>query len=153
MRSHVFAIDLLLRDTILIDAHCSKNSLRTWIYLCTTIADDTNNDLLPRILSPGIAVITRVHVFNVLNHTTHGPSEELIFLIVHGYDDEKLSMARLCEKSLAQCEAFFIKLGRIASGRRISHVRKLIAPWSLYMRYLIQKTRRNRTIQNKIAVD
>ena len=109
MRRHVPAVDLLLGDAILVHAERGQHGPGPGVDLSTPIADDAHDDFLPRVLAPRLAVSSRVHVLDILDHTHHGASKQLILLVVHGDDDEKLCMPRLGEELLAQGEALLVE--------------------------------------------
>jgi len=138
MRSHVLAVDLLLGDAILVNTECSQDGSRSRIDLSSSIADDAHHDLLPRVLAPRLAVGPRVHVLDVLDHTHHRTRKQLVLLVVHGDDDEKLSMPWLRKQLLAQGEALCIEMRRIACGGGVAHMSELVTLGRLCMRDLIE---------------
>src|SRR5205809_4377221 len=79
---NILAINLLLRNTILIDAHSSQNSSCSRVDLSTTIADHADHNLLPRFLSPRLTVRPSVHELNILDYAHHCTRKQFIFFIV-----------------------------------------------------------------------
>lgn len=76
-------VDNVLSDTILVDTHGGKDVEGLGVNLCTTIRDNTDDDLLPGIRSPGAGAIAGGEMANVLHDTVHCSGEKnLIFLLV-----------------------------------------------------------------------
>ncbi len=134
----VFAAHLLLSNTILVYTKTCQYSSRPRVDLRTPIADHTDDDLLPRFLTPGFTVRPGAHMLNVLEYTGHGSCEKKVVFVVHCNNDEEFSVSWLRKKPLPQRKTLVVEIFRIASCRRISHVGKLISFWRFGVRYLTQ---------------
>jgi hypothetical protein len=153
MGSHILAIDLLLSDTILVDTECGQDGSRSRIDLSSTVADDAHYDFLPRVLAPRLAVGPRVHVLDVLDDANHGARKQLVLLVVHGDDDEQLSVPRLGKQLLAQREALGIKFARIAGGGGVAHVGELVTLGRLCMGDLVEQPRWDGAVEHQVALE
>ena len=152
VRGDVLAVDLLLRDAVLVDTHPGQDGTGPRVDLRTTVADDAHDNLLPRILAPGLAVGARAHVLDVLEDAAHGAGEEDVVLVVHGHDDEQLGVPLLREEALAQGEALLEELGRIARGGGVAHVRELVSLRGVGVRDLPEELWRDGAVQHQIPV-
>lgn len=135
---HILTVHLLLRNSVLVHAQTSQHGPGTRVNLGAPVADDADDDLLPRLLAPRLAVCSRAHVLDVFEHANHGPGEEKLVFIVHSHCNKELSMPRLCKKFLTQGEALVVEIRRITCRRGIPHVREFIAARRLYVRHLVQ---------------
>jgi hypothetical protein len=144
----VLAVDLLLGDTLLVHTHTREKSPRTGVDLSATIANDTHNNLLPGVFAPRLALGTLAHVLDVLEHANHGPGKENLVLVVHCNDDEELRVSRLAEELLAKSEVALVEFGRVASRRRVAHVREFI---TLAVGQLVQKLGRDRAVEDQVS--
>jgi hypothetical protein len=149
----VFVVNLFLGDALLVDAHGRKKRARALVDLCAAVADDADDNLLPRVLAPRLAVGAGVHELDVLDDANHGARKQLVLLVVHGDDDEQLRRARLGEELLAQGEALGVELGRVAGGGRIAHVSELVALRGLRVRNLVQQPGRDGAVEHEVAVE
>ena len=150
---HVLVVDLLLCNAFLVNSHGSQNGLSTLVDLCAAVTDDADDNLLPGILSPSLAIGPRIHVLNVLDDANHCPCEELILLVVHCDYDEQLRVSWLCEKSLAKSEAFFVEAGRVTRSGCISHVCEFVALASGSVGDLVEQSGRHRTVQDEVTLE
>jgi len=126
MGCDILSVDLLLGDTLLVHTHTGQKSLGSGVDLGTTVTDDTDDDLLPRVFTPCLTVGAVTHVLDVLENTGHGSGKQNIVLVIHCHDNEQLGMAGLCEEPLSQCEVVVVEVIGIASRSGISHVCELI---------------------------
>jgi hypothetical protein len=149
----VFVVHLFLGDALLVDAHGRKKRTRALVDLCAAVADDADDNLLPRVLAPRLAVGAGVHELDVLDDANHGARKQLVFLVVHGDDNEQLRRARLGEELLAQGEALGVEFGRVAGGGRIAHVGELVALRGLRVRNLVQQPGRDGAVEHEVAVE
>ena len=150
---HVLAVDLLLCNAILVHSHTCQNSSRSRVDLGTSVADDAHNDLLPSIFSPCLAVLARAHVLDILEDTAHGTRKQDVILVVHGHHDEQFRVARLGEELLSEGEALLVKLARVTSGCRISHVGELVSLRRRSVRDHVQELGRDRAIEDEVAIE
>jgi hypothetical protein len=75
-------VDNVFGDTVLVDTHGSKDVKGLGVDLCTTVRDNTDDDLLPGIRAPGAGAVAGGEMANVLHDTVHCSCEEnLIFLL------------------------------------------------------------------------
>lgn len=153
VRGDILAIDLLLRNAVLVDAQAGKHGPRPGVDLGTSVADHAHDDLLPRLLAPRLAVGPRAHVFNVLEHTDQGPGEEELILVVHRDGDKELRVSRLGKEFLTQREALVVEIRGIARRSRVAHMRKLVACRWLRVRHLVQELRGDWAVEHKVAVE
>lgn len=107
---NILVVDLLFCNTLLVNAHTRQKSLGSRVNFSTAVADNTNNNLLPSLLAPGFTVGAIAHIFNVLEHTNHGPSKQDVIFVVHGNNDEEFSVAGFTEKLLSQCKVFIVEV-------------------------------------------
>lgn len=126
MGRDIFAVDLLFRNTVLVNTQTGKNRPGSRVDLGTTITDDTDNDLLPRVFAPCLAVRPRAHVLDVLEHADQRSGEEEVILVVHCDGNEEFRMSGFSEKSLTQGEAILEECRRVTRCGGISHVSELI---------------------------
>jgi hypothetical protein len=144
----VLVVDLLLGDALLIHAHTGQQRPGPRVDLGTAVADDAHDDLLPGVLAPRLALGALAHVLDVLEHTDHGARKQNLVLVVHGHDDEQLSVAGLAEELLAEGEVLVVEVVRIACRSRVSHVGELVA---LAVGQLVQQLRRDRAVQHQVS--
>lgn len=75
-------VDNVLGDTVLVDTHGGKDVEGLGVDLCTTVRDNTDDDLLPGIGAPCAGAVAGGEMANVLHDTVHCSCEEnLIFLL------------------------------------------------------------------------
>jgi hypothetical protein len=144
----VLAVDLLLRNALLVHAHTGQQRPCPGVDLGTTVADDAHDDLLPGVLAPRLALGPLAHVLDVLEHTDHGAREQNLVLVVHGHHDEELGVPWLAEELLPEGEVVFVELGRVACRSRVAHVGELIA---LAVGQLVQQLRGDRAVQHQVS--
>lgn len=153
MGRHVLAVDLLLGNPILVNTQPGQHCPSARVDLRTTVADHADNNLLPRVFAPSLAVGTGTHVLDILEHTDQSASEEEIVLVVHGDDDEELRVPGFREKLLAQGVALLEEIRRVAGRRRVPHMGKLVASRRFSVRDLAEQLRCDGTIKNQIAIE
>jgi hypothetical protein len=119
MSRHLFLINLILRNPILICSHSSNNTQGPTINLAPPIADNTNHNLLPPFLSPRLTLIPRTQMRNILDNAMHRATKEFFVLVVHRHDDKELGPARRIVEDLTEREAFLFKVVGIASRTRV----------------------------------
>jgi hypothetical protein len=150
---NIFVVDLFLCNTLLINAQGGQQSFGPLVYLCATVADDANDYLLPRILAPCLAVGPGVHELYVFYDANHGSRKELVLLVVHCDDYEKLGGPWLGEEPLTEGKTLSAELRRIAGGGRISHVGEFVSFGGLSVRHLIEQPGRDGTVENQVTVE
>jgi hypothetical protein len=143
-----FVVDMLLGDAFLVYTHTSQQSPGPGVDLGSTIADNTNDDLLPGVFTPCLTVWSVTHVLDVLENTSHGSGKQNLVLVVHCHDDEQLSVARLAEEPLSQRKVVIVEIVGIARSSGIAHVCKFV---SLSVGILLQQKWRNAAIKNEIT--
>ena len=145
-----FAVDRILGDTVLIDAYCCQCCQSSSINLCTSVGDNTHNDLSPTFFTPHFRPVPRTQVCNVLHDTMHCPCKQHFVLIVQRNNNEQFRSTRLFVKYLTKRESFFLEVCRITCCSRIPHMRELAI---LLVGKGSQKARRNRTIKNQVTLE
>lgn len=149
MGCDIVAVDLLFGNAFLVHTHTGQESFGSGVDLSATITDDTDNDLLPGFLSPCLASTRAVaHVLDVLEDTHHGAGKEDIVLIVHGDDNEQLSVSRLTKEPLSQGEIAIVEIVGVTCSCGISHVGKLI---SFAVVVVLQQHRWHGTIEHEVS--
>ena len=88
MSGYRFSVDGILGDSLLVNTHCSDGAQCTGVDFGASIGNDAYDDLLPSVLTPSFTPFSFAQVGDVLYNTVHGTSEEVLFFIVHGEDDE-----------------------------------------------------------------
>ena len=61
MRGDGLVVDNALRDTVLVSADSGHDRQRAGVDLRTAVANDTNDDLLPAVLSPCFGAVARTY--------------------------------------------------------------------------------------------
>lgn len=149
----ILAIDFVLCDSVLVDTKSAQNCARPRIDLETTIAHDTNDNLLPSIFAPSLAGVSAVHILNVLYYADHCAREQYFVFIVHRDHDEQFCMSRLGEKALSKRKSLLVEVGRIASSCSIAHMCEFVSFGRLGVRDLIEQSRWDRAIENEITIE
>ena len=67
--SHIFTVDILLCESLLIATKRSQDSSCARVDFGATIAYDTNNDLLPCVFSPSLARFATIHILDIFYDT------------------------------------------------------------------------------------
>ena len=125
MRGNRFAVDDVGSDAVLICAYGRNGAQGARVDLLAPVADDTNDDFLPTVLSPSLAAFAFTEISDVLHDAVHGTREQRVVLIVHRHDDEELRPAGRVVVYLAQCESVVLEIVRIARRSRIAHMCEL----------------------------
>ena len=125
MRGNRFAVDEVGWDAVLVGTNGRNSAQRARVDLLTPVADDTNDDFLPGVLSPGLAAIALTEMSDVLHNTVHGARELRVVLIVHRHDNEELRPAGRVVVHLAQRESVVLEVVRIARRSRVAHMCEL----------------------------
>jgi hypothetical protein len=150
---HGLAVDLLLSNPILINAHASKHGTSPRVDLGTTVTDNAHDNLLPRLLAPRFALLPVTHVLDILENATHRSRKENVIFVVHGHDNEEFCVSWFGEKALAQGEFVLIEFGGVAGCGRIAHMCELVSLRRLHVRYLVEQLGRNGAVQHEITVE
>ena len=87
--------------SILIGAHSSDDTQSPRVNLGSTVANDTNDDLLPALFTPCLTAVAFAQMRNILDDTVHGAAEEILFLVVHSHHNEQLCASRRVVMHLA----------------------------------------------------
>lgn len=82
------AVDFTLGDTFLVDTHGRQVLIDLLVTFLASIRNNTDDDLLPCSLAPGLGVGSRDEVANVSDNPVHSLCEEnfvfLLFVVVVG---------------------------------------------------------------------
>jgi len=124
MCGDVFASNRVFRNSFLIATHQRQNVKSPLINFVSSVADYTNDDLLPTFIAPGLALRSTAQMGNVLNHRVHRLDEQDFVFVVHGHDDEELSMPAI--EVWAQAVFGRHELVRIACRGGVSHLGHLV---------------------------
>lgn len=139
-----------LGDSVLVSTHCGNNAQCPRIDLLPSVGHNAHDHLLPPLFAPRLAAIAFAQMCDILHYTVHGPAEELLVLVVHGHDYEKLRPPGRVVVHLTKREAAVLKVVRVTCGSRVAHVRKLALV--LLCRHL-EQLGRHRRIKNEVAVE
>lgn len=96
---HLFSVDGLLGNTILVDTHCSQTVEDSRVNFGSTIGDDSDHDLLPALLTPHSRLVSRTQVGNVLHNSMHGSGKSHFVFVVHGNTDAQLCFSLVDSRS------------------------------------------------------
>ena len=150
MRGNRIAVDDVGRNAVLVCTNDRNSAQRTRVDLLTPVADDTNDDLFPAILSPELAVFTPTEISDVLHDAMHGACEQRVVLIVHRNDDEELRLPGRFAEHLAQRESVVLEVVRIARRSRIAHMCELAL---VFVYAAVEQFGRHRRVEHKVAVE
>jgi hypothetical protein len=150
MRGNCFAIDDVLRNAILVCANSRDSTQSARIDLLTSIANDTNDDLLPSVLPPSLAAIALTQISDILHDAMHRAREQRVVLIVHRHDDEQLRPAGRVIVYLAQCESVVFEVVRIARRGRITHMCELAL---VFVCAEVEQFGRDSRVEHKVAME
>ena len=139
-----------LGDTVLISTHSGNHAQSPGADLLTSIADDTNDNLLPTFLAPGLAPIAFAEVRDVLDYTMHRAAEKLIVFVVHRHDNEQLGSTRRVVVYLSQSEARVLEVVRVASSCGVAHMSEFTL---ISQGTHVQQLCWDRRIQDKVPVE
>ena len=150
MRGNRFAVDDVGRDAVLICADGRNGAQRARVDLLAPVADDTNDDFLPTVLSPSLAAFAFTEISDVLHDAMHGTREQRVVLIVHRHDDEELRPAGRVVVYLAQCESVVLEIVRIARRSRIAHMCELALVFECAE---VEQFGRHSRVEHKVTVE
>ena len=150
MRGNRFAVDEVGRDAVLVCTNDCNSAQRAQVDLLTPVADDTNDDFLPAILSPELAVFTTTEISDILHDTVHGACEQRVVLLVHRNDDEELRQPGWLAEHLAQRESVVLEVVRIARRSRIAHMCELAL---VFVYAAVEQFGRHWRVEHKVAVE
>ena len=78
MRGNRFAVDDVGRDAVLICADGRNGAQGARVDLLAPVADDTNDDFLPTVLSPSLAAFAFTEISDVLHDAMHGTDRKSV---------------------------------------------------------------------------
>ena len=95
MGSRLFAVDILLHDTILEDTDCGQNIQGIFITRIDTIENHAHHNLLPRraTLVPELGLLEIYDLADVLHNTMKGTRGQLLVFVVIGDGDQQLGVS------------------------------------------------------------
>ena len=150
MRRDWFAVDDVLRDAVLVCADGRNSAEGARVDLLASVADDTNDDFLPAVLSPGLAAIALTQISDILHDAMHSAREERVVLIVHSHDDEELRPTGRVVVYLTEGESVILEVIRIASRGRIAHMCELAL---VFVCTEVKQFGRHSRVEHKVAVE
>ena len=150
MRGNRFAVDEVGWDAVLVGTNGRNSAQRARVDLLTPVADDTNDDFLPGVLSPGLAAIALTEMSDVLHDTVHGARELRVVLIAHRHDDKELRPAGRVVVYLAQRESIVLEVVRIARRSRVAHMCEFAF---VFVCAEVEQFGRHRQVEHKVAME
>jgi len=116
MGRDILLSDLGLRHALLVRAHSGDDAQSAGVDLPSAITNNTDYDFLPAFLAPGLAPVPFTKMGDVFDDTVHSAAKEILFLVVHGHDDEEFCTTRGVVVDLSESEARVFEIVGIAGG-------------------------------------